>query len=461
MSDKLIGKTIAGRFVLEEVLGTGATGSVYRAQQTSVDRIVAVKTLHPFLQEREDFKARFEIEAKAIARLNHPNCITLYDFGYDADFDVFYMAVEYIKGSQLADLMGEVLPIDDVLSIAYQVTDALEHAHREGILHRDLKPENIMIEEMPDTGRLAVKVLDFGLARLYEAKLEKDDEAPSGRYRQITEAGQVYGTPAYMSPEQCRGKSELTPATDIYALGTMLFELLEGQLPFFSKSTAELILMQMTEDPPAMTRLDVPLEIRGMVHRMMAKDPTARPQSAKEVLVTLLSFVRLDASQEFRILPTTSGEFKQLTPAQIRVLKGPTSEDRARPELVTPLDLSNDELRAAQTSNKFAVVAAVIVGLLALAGAAMVLTGDTASMADASPALEETVPPAVADPVEMRDEAATGEPLEVAKVAPPAEPDKKVRKRARAKKATSESPPVPEAPVQNEADRAKTLKLTY
>ena len=312
MSEKLIGKSLDGRYVLEEVLGTGATGAVYRARQTAVDRVVAMKTLHPFLQDREDFQQRFEIEAKAIARLNHPNLITLYDFGYDKELDVFYMAVEYIRGESLADMMNNRLEFEEAMSICYQVAEALEHAHREGILHRDLKPENIMIQRSATSGRPIVKVLDFGLARLYEIETEEGVESPSNRYKQITQAGQVYGTPAYMSPEQCRAHEELTPATDLYSLGTMMYEMIEGQLPFFSKSTAELILMQMTEEPPRIKRLGINDELKDLVQAMMAKDPAARPQSAKEVLFPLLPYVLLDASQEIRIVPSESGEYRSM-----------------------------------------------------------------------------------------------------------------------------------------------------
>lgn len=483
MSDKLIGKTIAGRFVLEELLGTGATGSVYLAQQTSVDRVVAVKTLHPFLQERDDFKARFEIEAKAIARLNHPNLITLYDFGYDDDFDVFFMAVEYIRGEQLADLMVDTLPVEDVLSIAYQTAEALEHAHREGILHRDLKPENIMIRVLPDSGRLSVKVLDFGLARLYEAKSVDDDEnePPSGRYKQITEAGQVYGTPAYMSPEQCRGRGELSPATDIYALGTMMFELLEGHLPFFSKSTAELIMMQMTEDPPRMKRIDVPAEIRDLIHQMMLKDPEARPQSAKEVLITLLSYVRIDASQELRILPNASGELAKLTPDQIRALSAAADQSGERGvvktlemsndelALVDPdMELSNDELRS--TGNRTTGIAFGVVLVLFLAAAAGFATFSGEESALSSPATVDAAEATVADspPPAAHEE----EPVEVAET-DAAKQRKKKSRRGHSKKATPKADtPTARAPDAGEArppaaapntqdKRPKTLKLTY
>jgi serine/threonine-protein kinase len=472
MSDNLIGKSLDGRYELEEVLGTGATGSVYRATQTAVDRVVAIKTLHPFLQEKEDFKARFEIEAKAIARLNHPNCITLYDFGYDESLDVFYMAVEFINGTSLADMMAEAIPYEDVMSIGYQITEALQQAHREGILHRDLKPENIMVRRAENSGRPIVKVLDFGLARLYESETEEDEGSPSGRYKHLTQAGQVYGTPAYMSPEQCRSIKELTAATDLYALGTMMYELFEGHLPFFSQSTAELMMMQMTEDPPRMERRDVPGPVKDIIFRMMQKDPEARPQSAKEVLLTLLPHVRLDASQEMRIMPSESGEFQlQVDGERVgRTSTPPPALRESRPPTPTllsdPHTLSSDELKAATSSNKLLLTVGAIALVVGIFGMMMVASfGDEST---SGPKAVDGQPPGVASSPERqpdRDEAAADdEPVEVAE-ADEDDPEKgRSKRRARtgsARPSAEKSSDSQDQGSKTSGDRAKTLKLTY
>lgn len=469
MSEKLIGKNLDGRYVLEEVLGSGATGAVFRATQTAVDRVVAIKTLHPFLQDREDFQQRFEIEAKAIARLNHPNLITLYDFGYDKELDVFYMAVEYIRGTLLADMMAESLPYDEVTSICYQVAEALEHAHREGILHRDLKPENIMIQRSTHSGRPIVKVLDFGLARLYETTTEGGVDVPTGRYKQITQVGEVYGTPAYMSPEQCRAREELTAATDLYALGTMMYELFEGHLPFSAQSTAELILMQLTEEPPRMTRLDVPVDIKNLVHAMMAKDPAARPPSAKIVQLALLAHVRLDASQEMRIVPSESGEYRAIPSGEFRAIPSgeyPAPRFGAGP---SSLDLSQEELRVATTTQRNSLVALAVGALvLGFLGAMVVFALRDAGEPAAAQAAEAAEPAEAAAVVDGQRkpvaDSPTSEGESVAQVQEPSEPDEEDRKAAqkqRRKKQKSKSSPKKSEKTEEPAGRAKTLKLTY
>lgn len=469
MSDKLIGKSLDGRYDLEEVLGTGATGAVYRATQTAVDRVVAIKTLHPFLQEKEDFKARFEIEAKAIARLNHPNCITLYDFGYDEELDVFYMAVEFINGTSLADMMAENIAYEDVMSICYQTTEALQQAHREGILHRDLKPENIMVRRSESSGRPIVKVLDFGLARLYESETEEDEGTPSGRYQHLTQAGQVYGTPAYMSPEQCRSTKDLTAATDLYALGTMMYELFEGHLPFFSQSTAELMMMQMTEDPPQMQRRDVPQDIRDLIHSMMQKDPAERPETAKEVLLALLPHVRLDASQEMRIVPSESGDFEIQTDSGTHkafARPGPSTstpapqgfrEDRpATPTIASdPLALSNDEIRAARSTNGVLIAIAAVALILGFIGAMAFAAFEDEPDSQSTPVDSERS--SVASSAERQPESEEDSEQEPVEVAEANDDSSKDHPRKRAPK---KEKPAKQGSSDSE-ERAKTLKLTY
>ena len=480
MSEKLIGATLAGRFVLDELLGTGASGSVFRATQTSVDRVVAVKTLHPFLQGREDFKARFEIEAKAIARLSHPYCITLYDYGYDDELDVFFMAVEYVDGVQLADLLDEGVRFDVALTVGYQIGEALDHAHREGVLHRDLKPENIMV--LSGTAGTSIKVLDFGLARLYENTVDDaDNTTTSGRYKQITEAGQVYGTPAYMSPEQCRGMRELTPATDLYALGTMLFEMLEGRLPFFSRSTAELIMMQMQDDPPMMQTESIPQDIRDLVFSMMQKDPSARPQSAREVQSILLDHIRLDTSQELRILSSISGELKRPTTDEIEQLKGarrePTKEFEApviAPPPTTdvgilPTDLSQDELSAARPRGPATAIAVVVVALVCVGLLFAAAAPDDPPL---DPATETTQPSATVPTDDSSTPTANTEEEDGVEVAKndrkrkSSNTDRTKKRKKSTRPAKSDEPattsePAPDQATPSQADRPKTLKLTY
>lgn len=291
-------------------------GSVYLGCQLAVDRLVAVKLLHKFLQAREDFRERFELEAKALAKLSHPNCLTIFDFGYDAGLESFYMVVEYVDGDDLASRMHEALPVHEAAGIGFQISEALQHAHAQGILHRDLKPENVMLS---GPTRSMVKVLDFGLAKLFDA-----ESAPAPqRRKQLTKAGEIFGTPAYMSPEQCQGSRNLTPAADLYALGVILFEMLEGYMPFHAKSPPEVMLMQINAPIPPVGD-HVPEELAVLVRRLLAKSPAERPQSAAEVSEVLHRYLE-DLPSAAR-----SGEFAARTvlpPAEAAAL-GSESEHK-------------------------------------------------------------------------------------------------------------------------------------
>lgn len=274
-------------------------GSVYLGCQLAVDRLVAVKLLHKFLQAREDFRERFELEAKALAKLSHPNCLTIFDFGYDAGLESFYMVVEYVDGDDLASRMHEALPVHEAAGIAFQISEALAHAHAHGILHRDLKPENVMLSGATQS---MVKVLDFGLAKLFDVEAAP----PTMRRKQLTKAGEIFGTPAYMSPEQCQGSRHLTPAADLYALGVILFEMLEGFMPFHAKSPPEVMMMQINAPIPA-SGAHVPEELAALVRALLAKSPGDRPQSAAEVSDVL--------HRHLEVLPSAarSGEFAART----------------------------------------------------------------------------------------------------------------------------------------------------
>ncbi len=297
------GSILDERYRLDEVIGEGAIGKVYSGTQLAVDRKVAIKLLHPSIQERELTTERFLREAKAVARLSHSSCLTLFDFGSCDDLGCFYMVTEFVEGQTLAKRMQEgELTLDEVFHILYQITAALQHAHERGILHRDLKPENIMLVD--EGGRPAsVKVLDFGLARIreeagqpLEPSSSDEDTTPSGS--RLTNFGEINGTPAYMSPEQCRGRLDLTPACDYYALGVLAYELIEGRLPYESHQVPELLGMHMHDPIPSMESGRAPGAIEEMVSRMMAKDPEHRLQSPTEILDILRPYVAFEPSQE-------------------------------------------------------------------------------------------------------------------------------------------------------------------
>lgn len=301
-----LGKILDERYQLDDVLGEGAIGKVYAGTQLAVERKVAIKLLHPSIRERGLIKERFLREAKAVGRLSHSSCLTLFDFGSCEELGCFYMVTEYVEGHTLAEEMqAGALEPSRVFHILYQITAALQHAHERGILHRDLKPENIML--VGDDGQYpSVKVLDFGLARIREEAAQgdadeeagsRDDDDDEGGAR-LTNFGELNGTPAYMSPEQCRGELNLTPACDFYGLGVLAFELLEGRLPFESISVHKMVAMHLHDPIPEMKSGRAPEAIEEMVYRMLAKSTKHRLQSPEEILDILRPFVSFEPSQE-------------------------------------------------------------------------------------------------------------------------------------------------------------------
>jgi predicted esterase/predicted Ser/Thr protein kinase len=254
-----------GPYEIGERLGTGGMGSVYRARDTRLGRMVAIKVL------RERFSGRLEREARAIAALNHPNVCTLYDVGPN------YLVMEVVEGPTLAErLQGGALPPDEALTIGRQIAEALEAAHGHGIVHRDLKPGNIKIK--PDG---TVKILDFGLARLLEPQglaAAPDD----GSTQTATVPGMILGTPEYMSPEQARGEG-LDARTDLWSLGVVLYECLSGRRPFAGRTTVEAMAAILQREPTALDGTGAPAGLTELVGRLLTKNRDDRPVSAGEV----------------------------------------------------------------------------------------------------------------------------------------------------------------------------------
>lgn len=275
--DALVGKRIADRYVVKELLGSGAMGSIYKAEHHGLHKDVVVKVLHPHLTGDISHIKRFHREAKAASRLSHPNCITVIDYGQTSDGHLF-IVMEYVPGKDLCRVLfeeGKLEPLR-VAEISLQALDALAEAHAQGVIHRDLKPENIMLERLR-TGREHVKVLDFGIAKMRD--LDGVDPSPGFK----TKTGMVFGTPEYMSPEQIRG-DELDGRTDLYSLGVVMYHMLTGDIPFTGESVLEVATRQLTEPPKPIleVRPDCPKELAGFVDRMLEKDRDKRFASAQE-----------------------------------------------------------------------------------------------------------------------------------------------------------------------------------
>lgn len=274
-SDPLIGELIDERYRVERVLGTGGTGTVYLAEHVRMEKRVALKVLHATHAVISSAMDRFQREAIALARIAHPNVVTATDFGTLKN-GAYYLALEYVEGVSLGEILAHdgALPVNRALAIAYQVASALQAAHSQNIVHRDLKPLNVMLTQVG--GVEVVKVLDFGLAKL-RSKLTQGSISMS--------AGQLFGTPHYMAPEQITGEG-VDERTDLYSLGVLLYEMLSGRPPFDAKDLHEILALQATAEPEPLSEAISPA-LRTLVTRLLAKSQDDRPRSASEVLTLL------------------------------------------------------------------------------------------------------------------------------------------------------------------------------
>ena len=266
--DPLCGKVLAERFEILERIGEGGTGVVYKAKQLSVDRVIAIKVLGAHVSTDPQWVKRFHNEARAASRLDHPNTVRLIDFGQTKE-GLLFIAMEYLHGRSLRTEIDKLkrLPPNRVLRIISQVCASLHEAHNQGIIHRDIKPDNIYLAEMKGAGDF-VKVLDFSVAKL---------DSPDA---QVTRAGVVFGTPAYMSPEQGRGVP-LDARSDLYAVGIVAYEMLTGKPPFDAKIPTEVVMMHLRQQPAPLTSAPPPLA--AIVMKALSKEPQQRQQTAEEM----------------------------------------------------------------------------------------------------------------------------------------------------------------------------------
>lgn len=315
-----------GRYNIIGELGQGAMGTVYKAVDPLIDRIVAIKTINLSLalDEKDEYESRFYQEAKAAGRLSHPNIVTIYDVGKSGE--IAYIAMEFLQGRELRDVLndGKRMPVEQVINIVAQVAQGLAYAHEYGIVHRDVKPSNIMIVR---DGH--VKITDFGIARMASAAVR-------------TQTGMVLGSPKYMSPEQVVGK--LTDQrSDIFSLGVMLYEMLTGQAPFAGENINAIMYQTLNSVPPPPSTLspNVPEMLNFIVAKALAKKLEHRYQDAKEFAGDLYACRdRLPRPTTLHDLARPSASFnaprQEVTPAGKHV---DTSEDESKP--VATLGLSS------------------------------------------------------------------------------------------------------------------------
>jgi len=279
-----------GRYRILSSIGSGGMGEVYLAEDTRLGRRVALKVLPESIAGNRDRRLRFEREAQAASALNHPNILTVHEFGEEAG--VHFLASEFVKGKTLRDVLDQDgVPLLNALDITVQIASALQAAHDAGIVHRDIKPENVMVR---DDGY--VKVLDFGLAKISEnARFNSKTSHPDDvTYIQLqTQAGIVMGTAGYMSPEQARGR-EIDGRTDIFSLGIVLYELLTREQPFRGETMNHTIVAILEKDPEPLSTFGivVPNGLEDIVLHALAKDPHSRYQSAADLISDLKSLQR-------------------------------------------------------------------------------------------------------------------------------------------------------------------------
>jgi len=375
-ADSLVGKTVGDRYFVRNLIGRGGMGAVYEALQTAVQRTVALKVLLKEYAENEGVIRRFHQEALAASRLAHPNTIKVYDFGQAEG--MLYIAMEFLRGETVAQLLTREgpLPPRRIIGILRQVCKSLAEAHKAGIIHRDLKPENIFLTEMEGENDFA-KVLDFGVAKLrtYE------DETGT-----LTQAGSLFGTPRYMSPEHARSGA-LDARADIYSVGVIFYELLVGVPPFVSDNPLSVLLSQVHDEPPPFSERncgrEIPSAVEAVVFKALSKDREQRYPTAEAFIADL---DRLDA-----FLETGDQELAAQLP--------PTSPLRATNTSLTstewPTTLSRDEGQKDRRGMPLGILAAATVGTLVFTGLALFAAQDevkTPTAAQAPPAPTTVIP---------------------------------------------------------------------
>jgi serine/threonine-protein kinase len=278
------------RYQLQQSLGTGGMAVVYRAHDLMLERTVAIKILREDFSKDEAFRERFRQEAKAAANLSHPNIVTVHDFGLDAGR--LFIVMEYVPGTDLKMLLRKRgrFAIDEAINLMVQACAGIGYAHRAGLVHCDVKPLNMLVS--PD---MRLKVTDFGIARAL-ASIRSDEHTDL-----------IWGSPQYFSPEQAAGLAP-SPASDVYSLGVILYELLTGQLPFVANDPAELARLhrEATPIPPRRLNPDIPLPLEQIILKVLSKEPSARYRTADQLGRVLLNFNQTPENSEVSRTPLSN-----------------------------------------------------------------------------------------------------------------------------------------------------------
>jgi serine/threonine-protein kinase len=424
--DPLIGRALDGRWIVEEKLGEGGMGSVYKGHQRSVNRTVAIKTLRPQLVDSEEFVDRFFREAQIAGNISHPHCVTILDYG-ESDDGTLFLAMEFLDGEALTDrLEAGSMPVKQVIEVGIQVASALSAAHEQSIVHRDLKPDNIFLIDVPG-GATFAKVLDFGIAKMLDSNT------------QMTKTGMIFGTPEYMSPEQCRG-GEIDGRSDLYSLGCILYELVGGRTPFRGTTPMAVLMAHVNQKAPSLAEGDtaahVPPTFERVIMQLIEKDPEHRFQTAAEVREALeAELQRLDSFEPGAPVPdaeaATGPREVVADPVEIGFDEtvGLQSTERPAPQDTAPVEGDFDEFAAPQTGDRRGTLIAIaVVAVLAVVvvGGALIwvamsdsptdedgqVSDPTIASVEESPPEPPSEEPIVAEPAADEPTEDTGEPVE-------------------------------------------------
>jgi serine/threonine-protein kinase len=349
MKDPLVGKLFADKYEVLDVLGSGGMSIIYKARHQYMDRICALKLLHPFLGSSSSMFQRFQQEAKAASNLSHPNVVGIHDFGITDDSRA-YLVMDYLEGEDLASVLEREVYLNEAvtLELMRQTLLGLDHAHSKGLVHRDLKPSNLfLVRTQEDT--ILVKIVDFGIAKMI------DSQSNSGQ--NITRTGEVFGSPLYMSPEQCAGKP-LDARSDIYSLGCLFYETLCGQSPISGETAMETMQMHLQTKPRRIGEV-APLVVvsqktEEVIMRCMEKRAQDRFDSAAAIYEALFDepLPKLALTGHPR---NTGHSIEKLNPPDMTVLTNKLNVTKRGLTPATPVDLENTELsepRAGKNTSK-------------------------------------------------------------------------------------------------------------
>ena len=328
-TDPLVGKRIAGRYLVIKKLGEGGMGDVFLAEHEDIEKRLAIKVLKQEYSSRVDMVVRFKQEAVSASRIKHPNVVDVFDFGQMED-SRFFLVMELLEGRDLADVLSKegVIEPRRAVSLALQICRALAAAHAKGVIHRDMKPENVFLTSTMQ-GEEVVKIVDFGIAKMREVG---DDGSESAR-RKITKTGMIFGTPEYMAPEQAAGKP-VDDKADVYATGIMMFEMLAGRVPFFGSTFMAVLTAHLTAEPPRMQdvsprAMQLSAELEDAVMKALCKAPADRhasmmafadalartPEAGADIPIPLARMVPSKARNEVAKRPQQSQDVEgQATP---------------------------------------------------------------------------------------------------------------------------------------------------